>query len=122
MTAKQTKTARRTRMPHGEGCIACTDPVKAARQIRLQQAEFEAMRVRAREHRARGEAAQAALLQTGLPWQEVRRLQAEVFDGHGTANGIGTSITMGKGQIDRVLAAHPAVAAAMADSGEDEPQ
>lgn len=81
-----------TRYPHGPTCLACTDPAEAARQIAAARARLDAEAARARDHRAKGEAAQN---------------QVEKLHHLGAANAIASGIRMERAHLNRVEAAHP---------------
>lgn len=97
---------------HGPDCFACTDPAAAAAQITADRAALDTEAVRAREHRSAGEVLD---LRARQYLTAGRRAAAQVLDGRArlhlqAANAIATGVRFSRSQLERVIAAHPAVA------------
>ncbi|MFB4306938.1 hypothetical protein [Actinomadura sp. GTD37] len=104
------------RLAHGPGCYACTDPVAAAAQLAAERAVFEVEAVRAREHRVVGEALDVRARDNLVAG---RGGAAALLDGRAlqhfqVANALGSGVRFSRAHLERVVAAHPKVAAGLA--------
>lgn len=99
------------RVDHGPRCIACTDPAEAARQIAVQRAQLDVEAEAARQCREHSDRVKAEWYhRPGLSAADFGAVQSLVIEAARTANVIMQGVLVRRGHLDRVEAAHPAVA------------
>ena len=89
------------------GCIACTDPVKAAEQRMIMRERIGKAAERAREHRAEGERIREEEYRTAESGSaEFADAQARMLHHLGTANALAQRAMIERGQMERIEDAH----------------
>lgn len=93
---------------HSPDCVGCADPARLPALLESERALLDHDALRAREHRAVGEAARARALDylIARDGRRYEQMQARMLYHLGAANAIASSVRMGREHLDRVEAAH----------------
>ena len=97
----------RKKRHNNPGCIACTDPVKAAEQRMIMRERIREAAEKAREHRAEGERIrEEEYRKAAVDTAEFRDAQTRMLHDLGTANALAQRAMIERGQMERIEKAH----------------